>query len=35
MKFCLDDFYFCVVIGFVNFKIGGDVNDFMYGWLNY
>ena len=30
-----DDFYLRAVIGSANFKTGGDVNDFMHGWLNY
>jgi len=30
-----DEFYLRAVIGSVNFKTGGDVNDFMHGWLNY
>jgi len=30
-----DDFYLRAVIGSVNFKTGGDKNDFMHGWLNY
>jgi fatty acid desaturase len=30
-----DDFYMRAVIGSANFRTGGDVNDFMHGWLNY
>jgi len=30
-----DEFYLRAVIGSVNFKTGGNVNDFMHGWLNY
>jgi fatty acid desaturase len=29
------DFYLRQVISSVNFRTGGDVNDFMHGWLNY
>jgi fatty acid desaturase len=30
-----DDFYMRAVIGSANFRTGGDLNDFMHGWLNY
>jgi fatty acid desaturase len=30
-----DDFYMRAVIGSANFRTGGDINDFMHGWLNY
>jgi len=30
-----DEFYLRAVIGSVNFRTGGNVNDFMHGWLNY
>ena len=30
-----DDFYLRAVIGSANFRTGGDLNDFMHGWLNY
>lgn len=29
------EFYLRQVLGSVNFKTGGDLNDFMHGWLNY
>mmetsp|Transcript_9825 Transcript_9825/g.19102 ORF Transcript_9825/g.19102 Transcript_9825/m.19102 type:complete len:482 (-) Transcript_9825:313-1758(-) len=30
-----DEFYLRAVIGSVNFKTGGDANDYVHGWLNY
>lgn len=30
-----EEFYFRQVVGSVNYKTGGDFNDFMHGWLNY
>ena len=30
-----DDFYLRAVIGSANFRTGGNVNDFLHGWLNY
>mmetsp|Transcript_10360 Transcript_10360/g.24355 ORF Transcript_10360/g.24355 Transcript_10360/m.24355 type:complete len:480 (-) Transcript_10360:53-1492(-) len=30
-----DEFYLRAVIGSANFRTGGNVNDFMHGWLNY
>lgn len=30
-----DEFYLRAVIGSVNFRTGGDLNDFAHGWLNY
>jgi len=35
VKVKTDDFYLRAVIGSVNFRTGGDVNDFLHGWLNY
>merc|ERR1712205_227246 len=35
VKVKTDDFYLRAVIGSANFRTGGDVNDFLHGWLNY
>jgi fatty acid desaturase len=35
VKVKTDDFYLRAVIGSANFRTGGNVNDFMHGWLNY
>lgn len=29
------EFYYRQIMGSVNYKTGGDVNDFLHGWLNY
>ena len=35
VKVKTDDFYLRAVIGSANFRTGGDVNDFLHGFLNY